>query len=148
MSKLVQGKFVILSIHDGTAYLPIGCITTNSLNETQEVNEGEPNKCDTTIPKSQGAYTYDISADAVMLASDDPTYSARAHYDKVRQIWKDSRADGSTIYWKMEGSNTDMFGEGFLTELSSEYPTDGNATFSVGISGIGETSATDLYVEA
>jgi predicted secreted protein len=146
MSKIVQGKNVILKFWDGTAYLPVGCLTTNSINESQDITEGEPNKCDTSTPKSQGAYTYEISGDAVMIALDDTDYATKAHYEKLRTLWAASRTSGEAINWAMEGSNIDYYGEGFITELSAEYPTDGSATFTIGISGIGEVSLTDPLV--
>jgi len=146
MSKIVQGKNVILSLHDGTAYLPIGCLTTNGISESQDVTEGEPNKCDTTTPKSQGSYTYEISGDAVMLALDDPDYSAKAHYEKIRTIWKESRDTGDVINWAQKGSNVDYFGTGFITALDADFPTDGSATFTIAISGIDEILEVDPIV--
>jgi len=148
MSKIVKGEDVVLKLYDSTAsaYLPVGCLTTNSISESQDITEGEPNKCDSSTPKSQGAYSYEISGDAQLVALDDPDYSAKAHYEKLRELWKASRVSGDPINWAQEGGNADYYGTGFITALDVEYPTPGGATFTISISGIGEILDTDPIV--
>ena len=40
----------------------------------------------------------------------------------------------------------DYFGTGFITALSADFPTDGSATFTISISGIGEVLEVDPLI--
>lgn len=146
MSTMVNGKGVVLSLWDGTAYLPIGCLTSNGISESQEINDGEPNKCDDNVPRSQGAYSYEVNADGVMVASTDAGYTTKAHYKKIRTIWSDSRTAGTPVFWKQTLDGDTEFGKMFITSLDAEFPADGDATFSLSGSGIDAISPTDLVV--
>ena len=146
MSTMVNGKTVVLSLWDGTAYLPIGCLTSNGISESQEINDGEPNKCDDNVPRSQGAYSYEINADGVMVAIADAGYSTKANYQKIREIWKTSRTGLTPIFWKQSIDGVAEFGKMYITSLDAEFPADGDATFSITGSGIDSISPTDLAV--
>lgn len=147
MSTMVNGKSVIISIWDGVeAYLPIGCLTSNGISESMEINDGEPNKCDNFVARSKGAYSYEINADGVMIASSDPNYSARAHYQKIREIWKASRTNDTPVFWKQTIDAEIQYGKMEIVKLDASFPADGNATFSLSGSGIGEISPTNLVV--
>lgn len=146
MSKFVEGWDIVLELYDPTAeaYLPIGCLTNNGISESQDVTEGEAHKCSRTIARAQGPYSYEVSADGVILALDDPEYSTKAHIELIREIWKNSREDSETVFWKQSGGNTEMFGEAYITSIDTDAPAEGDATFSISMSGIGEISETDL----
>lgn len=148
MSKFQQGREKIMSFYDETetAYKPIGCLTENGLSESQDVEEGDPNKCDPSVPKSQGAYSYELTGDGQILASDDPDYSEKANIEWIRELWKTSRQDGSTVTWKESGGNGDLYGEAYITSLETTNPTTGVSTFSITLSGIGEYTETDPKV--
>ena len=143
MSKIVQGENVILKLYKGTAYMPIGCLTSNSISESQDITEGEPNKCDTTVSKSQGSYTYELSADGVMVDDSDAGYASKAHYEEIRTLWAASRTSGEPLNWALEGGNEDLYGTAFITSLDAEFPTKADATFSISMSGLGEILKTD-----
>lgn len=146
MAKILQGEEIILSLYDTTAeeYLPIGCLTENGITQTQEITEGEPNKCATTPPKSLGAYTYDINADGQIVDSTDPDYATWMHIEAIDALFRQMRIDKEPIFWKQESPNGDQFGEGYITELSTSAPTNAVATFSLALTGVGEISETDL----
>ena len=63
------GKNEILEIHDGTAYLPIGCLTTQSLSESREITDGTKTKCNLNPQGVPQSPTYELSFEAV--ANDD-----------------------------------------------------------------------------
>lgn len=145
MSTMVAGRDVILSFYDDTAeaYVPLACLTSNGISESQDITEGEANKCDENLPKTLGAYSYEINADGIILASSDTNYSTRASYDKVRSLWETARAAGDPLTWRMAGGNSTQYGEVFITSLDAEFPAEGDATFSVSGSGVGSIVETD-----
>ena len=145
MSTMVRGRDVILSIYDDTAevYVPVSCLTSNGISESQDITEGEANKCDENIPKTLGAYSYEINADGIILKSTDANYATRASYDKVRSLWETARTAGKPLTWRMAGGNTTQYGEAFITSLDAEFPAEGDGTFSVSGSGVGSIVAAD-----
>ena len=141
------GKNSILFLHDGTAYLPIGCLTTNEISKTVEMQDGTITKCETSPDPIYGKKSYQITWDAVAIENN----VTHASLTKVSTMMDAAHTDGEPIFWKIEtalsvGGPDIRYGKGFLTELSESAPVEGEITFSGTIVGSGEISATDLVV--
>ena len=141
----IKGLNVILFIHDGTDYLPIGCLTSNSTNESVETNTGTVTKCNPNPAPVLGAYSYTKSFDAEAIED----VSTKLSVEAAQKLMRSKAKAKESVYWKevityADESTKETFGEAFLTELPSEAPADGMVTFSGTLSGIGEISETDL----
>lgn len=134
------GKDEILLIHDGTAYLPIGCLTTNTISESREITEGTKTKCNTNPQGVPQDPTYEGSFEAV--ANDDEV-TKMTHVKMRAEMKKDTPS-----YWKITRGGVDLeFGKAFLTSLERSAPVDNVITWSGTLSGVDEISETDLYPE-
>lgn len=147
MAKYVKGNDAVISIWDADAeaWRPIGCETSHTLTENQEVTEGEGTKCDPNPSRSLGAYTYSVDADAKMIHSDDENYSDKANYEFLRERFKGQREDSEEIEWRLTGADYDQFGKGYITDLSRTGAFGDDAEFSLSIEGIGEIEETDPH---
>ena len=147
MATFIKGDVLILSIHDGSAYRPIACLTSNSLSESMGVIE-TITKCDPGVAqKAAGTYSYDISAEGEYIDTTSVgSEVSKASHDYMHSIFQ----AGAEINWKMAtgiADTSDYFGAGYLTELSADAPTgDEFATFSMTISGNGSIVTTDPVV--
>lgn len=133
MGTYVQGKDVILSIYDDTAaaYEPVACLTSNSISNSRDVTESEPNKCDLDGVQSPAGASYEISADGHIVALADTSYADKINDKKLFDLFWEKKE----VNWKIAGGNQEKYGEGILTAYSEEAPTEGVATFSLSISG-------------
>ena len=135
----VKGENSILYVWDGTAYLPIACVTTSQFQTSLEQIDGTVTKCDLNPESRAGKFTYSWSFDGEL--SNDAT---KASYDfllKKQQVKE-------VIYWKeIETTETStsktQFGKGMLTSLSKSANANEMITFSGQIDGT-KISATDL----
>lgn len=139
----INGDILILSVHDGTAYRPTACLTSNSLSETTTVRESNT-KCDPgeTI-KSKGVRSYNISLegeyiDTTSVGGD----TAKASHDFLKTL-----ADGvDNINWRMATGLADTpfyYGNGILSDLSITAPANENTTFSATLDGSGAIVTVD-----
>ena len=141
----LKGSANILFIHDGTAYLPIGCLTTNGTQEAVETSTGTVTKCNPNPEPVMGAYSYSKSFGGEAVENN----STLASMKKVKEIFRTKAAAKETIFWKEETTFSNdtketEYGEGVLTEFSYDAPADGVITFSGSIQGKGDISVTDL----
>lgn len=140
------GKNSILFLYVGTgtpSYLPIGCLTSNDYDESIDIKEGTPTKCNSTPSPIPGASKYSWNFDAVAEYGS----ASKATYDIVHGLMKEK----NPVFWKEEISledNTKLttFGKAYLTSFKRSNPVDGEITFSGTLDGIGETSLVDLVV--
>lgn len=140
MATDLLGKDEILFIHDGTAYLPIGCLTTNSISESREITEGTKTKCNTNPQGVPQDPTYEASFEAV--ANDDEI--TKMTHTKMRA----EMIKATPSYWKITRGGVDLeFGKAYLTSLERSAPVDNVITWSGTLSGVGEISDTDQYPE-
>lgn len=144
MSTFIKGDNLILSIHNGSTYDPIGCLTSNSMSFSVNAIEAQT-KCDAgQIKREAGSTSYEVSFDAIYIA----TEAGKTDYDALLQFV--NQANGSNVTWKLstgQSSPTDYFGEGVFSELTLDAPTgDEYATFSGTISGSGLVVTTDPKV--
>lgn len=147
MADFIKGDALVLSVHDGTAYRPVACLTSNSLNQTRGIIETQT-KCDPgLIQRAAGVLAYEISAegqyiDTTSVGGD----TAKASHDYLKTLME----AGNEIIWKMStglADTTDYFGSAIMTDLSADAPTgDEFASFSCTLSGDGAISTTDPTV--
>ena len=135
----VKGENSILYVWDGTAYLPIACVTTSQFQTSLEQVDGTVTKCDLNPEPRAGKFTYSWSFDGE-LSND----ASKASYDFLLGKQKAK----NEIYWKeVETTETStsktQFGKGILTSLSKSANANEMITFSGQIDGT-KLSATDL----
>lgn len=142
-----KGKQVILSLKKGDTggtLLPVACLTVVDIEEKVETETGELTKCDTSVPVTQGAYSYNISASAQILDHNDASSSTKASYNEVRQILQDQRDDDKPTKWELEDVNGDkLSGDGWINSLSGSFPVD-TSTFALAITGVGDITTTSI----
>lgn len=145
MATRIKGDVLILSIHDGSIYRPIACLTSNSLTETQNIIESQT-KCDAgVIIKTPGSYTYEISAEGEYI--DTTSVGAevtKASHDYLHTVF------GTEVTWKIATGLTDTaayYGTAILNDLSGDFAAgDELATFSASLSGTGTIVTVDPKV--
>jgi len=131
----IKGDGLILSIHDGAGYLPVACLTSNSLSTTRAVIETQT-KCDPgqTI-KRAGNFDYSISADGLYIDTgvDDTKFS----HDRLLAL----QMAGANVTWSISTglvTNTFYYGTAAISDLNLDAPTgQENSTFSCTLSGSG-----------
>lgn len=142
--EILLGKNSLLFVNTGTAYLPIGCLTSNGISKSMDMTDGTLTKCDPDPEPIPGKKSYEVSFDAVAVVNE----VALASLDAVDAIFE----EGKLMYWKNEITLGDSrkkttYGKGYLTSFDREDPVDGEITFSGTIVGSGSTSAEDLKPE-
>lgn len=147
MAKYVNGTEGVVSFYDDTAdaWKPIGCETSHTLEENQDIDTADGNKCEPTPPKSQGDYSYTLSIDAQLISTDHEDYSDKANYEWLRDLFKTSRDEKEPVEWRLSDKNGDEYGEAYITSLSKTGTHGEVATFSVSLEGVGEISETDPH---
>ena len=140
MSTFIKGDAVILSIWDGTAYEPIGCLTSNSLSVTRNVIETQT-KCDPgQIIRAAGSTSSEISFEATYIKTD----AAKTNFDALFNFI--NVANGTTQTWKM---STDQitpvayYGVAVLADLEISAAGDEFATYSGTLQNSGLISEVD-----
>lgn len=142
----LMGVNSLLFIHDGTAYLPIVCLTGNSTNEEVAVNDGTVTKCNPNPTPILGAYTY--TKDFEGVAIEDQT--GKFTFDVIRKFLRTKASSKQPVLWKEEITKADAtklteYGKAYLTNISSDAPAEGEMTFSGTLNGIDAISETDLF---
>ncbi len=128
MSTFIKGDAVILSIWDGSAYEPIGCLTSNSLSVTRNVIEAQTKCAPGEITRVAGSTSSEVSFEATYIKTD----GGKTNFDSLLSFIND--VSGSTQYWKM---STDQitpvayYGNAVLADLEiTAAAGDEFATFS------------------
>jgi hypothetical protein len=137
----INGEIRILYIKKDGLYYPIGCLTSNSFNETVEMipttTRDNPNGWTTSRPTSQ---RYDISFDGLVDA--DPELADTVTY-KYLKAFKRSRI---LIEWKIADDtlSNHEYGKGYITGLSDSASIDEFVSFNGSIEGFGEVFNDEL----
>lgn len=143
MATPIKGEVGILYVHDGTAYRPVACLTSNSLSTAVSVIESNT-KCDPGVTKIQaGIYSYTLDAegeyiDTTSVGGDDEKASHDYLFDL--QLAK------NLITWKLVTGVTGAvyYGSALISDLSLDMGSgDDLATFSVTLNGDGLVVTTD-----
>lgn len=143
MSELIKGDAEILYIYDGSAYVPVVCLTSSSLSETRNVIESQT-KCDPgLVTKTAGSYSYEISFEGEYIKPEASKESWVELRDLIRSV------TDSVVEWRItttyaDATTEDDYGTAILTDLSKDAPAgDELITFSGSLSGSGAISQTD-----
>jgi len=129
MSDFIKGDAVILSVWDGSAYLPVGCLTSNSMSVTRNVIEAQT-KCDAGIIKrAAGSTSSEIAFEAIYIKTDATKTDFNAMLGFINVV------AGVVQTWKMTtdqaGSPVAYYGTGILSDLEiSAAAGDEFATYS------------------
>lgn len=143
----IKGTESIISIYDGTAYRPVACLTSNSLDSNQSIVESNT-KCNPgVVEKTPGTLNVSISADGEMI--DTTTVggdSAKASWDYLigRQIQQN--ADFLPVVFKYDSgvSGLTYYGDAIITDLNQTAAAgDDVITFSITFDVSGALTTTD-----
>jgi len=141
MSTFIKGDAVILSIWDGSAYEPIGCLTSNSLSVTRNVIEAQT-KCDPgQIIRNAGSTSSEVSFEATYIK----TEAGKTDFDALLNFI--NVANGSTQTWKMSTDQitpVSYYGTAVLADLEiTAAAGDEFATYSGTLQNSGLITETD-----
>tara|TARA_R110002012_G_C11541392_1_gene601455 strand:- start:587 stop:1048 length:462 start_codon:yes stop_codon:yes gene_type:complete len=134
---MINGTYRILFIKWDDEFLPIGCLTSDSFEESVDM-------LDTTTRDNQGWKTstptnqsYNISFDGVLINSNfTGGDTSKVSYDRLRVL----KRNRTLIDWKIQdflGIFKDT-GKGYITNLSDSANLDEFITFSASIVGYGQ----------
>ena len=137
MATFIKGDTLILSIHDGSGYLPVACLTSNSLSTTLSTIETQT-KCDPGVTvKSAGIFDYSISADGLYIDTGVGGDTTKISHDELLAL----QMAGTTVTWSIATglvTNTTYYGSAIISDLNLDAPTAGeNSTFTCTLNGSG-----------
>tara|TARA_R110000772_G_scaffold37589_3_gene89202 strand:- start:11198 stop:11644 length:447 start_codon:yes stop_codon:yes gene_type:complete len=133
----IKGDVLILSVHDGTSYLPVACLTSNSistnLSTIDTITKCDPGK---TI-KTAGIFDYSISADGLYIDTGVGGDITKVSHDTLLAY----QMAGTAVTWSISTgltTNTTYYGTAIISDLNLDAPTAGeNSTFSATLNGSG-----------
>jgi len=141
MSTFIKGDAVILSIWDGSAYEPIGCLTSNSLSVTRNVIEAQTKCAPGEITRVAGSTSSEVSFEATYIK----TEAGKTDFDALLNFI--NVANGSTQTWKMSTDQitpVSYYGTAVLADLEiTAAAGDEFATYSGTLQNSGLITETD-----
>lgn len=136
-----KGEDRILYIQIDDLFVPIGCLTDNSLSESVDT-------IDTTTRENEGwtssrpvTQSYSISFSGIqILTTTDEGDDTKASYDRLKSL----KRDRTLLDWQIKGNNFPIvdYGKCYITDLSEATPVNDLITFSGTLTGYGEAFAT------
>lgn len=138
-----KGEDRILYIKYLGSWLPVGCLTSNSLSETSELlptTTRDNNGWSTSRPTNQN---YSISFNGIQLNTTRAGgIFTVASYDRLKLI----KRNRTLVDWKIQGTvyPTVDYGKGYINEISEVSSVDDLLTFSGSIVGYGEPQTRGL----
>lgn len=139
----INGENRILYIKWDGEYLPIGCLTGDSFNETVEM-------LNTTTRDNQGWATstpttqsYNLSFEGLVINTNfTQGDSSKVSYDRLREL----KRNRTLIEWKFKDINNIFVdtGKGYITELSDSSSIEDFITFNASIVGYGQPNSSSL----
>jgi TP901-1 family phage major tail protein len=140
MSSPVQGKDVVLQISSdsGTTFKSLICEISNGFSATRETNSITTKCDDGTTTRSLGAYSWEMTADAV--ADTAPTALTQVSYLDVLALF----TAGTLLTVKIAATG-DYFhsGTAYITSLELTNEVNGVSEFSLTLSGSGALDVTE-----
>ena len=140
---MINGTDRILYIKWNDDFLPIGCLSSDSFDESVDM-------LDTTTRDNQGWKTstptnqsYNISFDGVLINSNfTGGDTSKVSYDRLRVL----KRNRTLIEWQIKDTNLTFVdsGYGYITSLSDSANLDEFVTFSASIVGYGQPSSTSF----
>ena len=145
MSTFIKGEALILDVWDGSAYLPVACLTSNSLTRTRNIIEAQTKCAPGIIEKQSGTQSHDIALEGLYINTTDAAGGdlTKLSHDALMLIFD----TGDIDTWRMSTALTDTpfyYGTGIFSDLALDTPAgDEFASFSATISGIGAPVTVD-----
>lgn len=145
--KQIKGELLVLFVHDGAAYRPVACLTSNSLARTRGIIESQTKCTPGETEKQGGVRNYSISADGEYI---DTTSvggdTAKASHDYLNTLYESDDA----VNWRMSTGLEDnpfYYGNGVISDLGLDAGSGDNfTTFSLTIEGSGSILTADPLV--
>lgn len=144
----INGDTLILSVYDdtATAYRPVACLTTNSLNQSTNIIESQTKCTPGETTKTKGTRSYNIAAEGEYIdTTSTGGETTKASHDYLKEL-----SEGSTnITWRMATGLTDTpfyYGEAIISELSLTGPAGEPSTFTTTLEGTGAIVEVDPKV--
>jgi len=139
----IQGDVLTLSVYDTSAYKPIACITSNSLNSSAEIIETKT-KCDPgVIGKEYGSVNKSIDVDGEYI----DTTSVGGETTLASHDWLMEKQDSKTkVVIRIATGLTDdtnRYGTAIISDLSLSGPAGEIATFTATLEVDGALSLID-----
>ena len=144
MATFIKGEVAIVYIDEAGVWLPIACLTSNSLNSTLGTIETET-KCDPGVVISQsGTFNYSLDMegnyiDTTSVGGD----TAKASHDKLFALQQAK----TSVTWRLDtglADNSQYYGTAVISDLSADFPSgDEFATFSATFQGSGAVVLVD-----
>lgn len=138
---MIKGELGILSIHDGTIYRPVACLTSNSLSSAVSVIESQTKCFPGVVKKEVGSFSYNIEAEGEYIDTTSVGgQTTKASHDYLMTKQKNK------VEWKLDTGVTGKiyYGTAIMSELSLEQGSgDDLSTFSMSLDGDGDIFTTD-----
>lgn len=146
----IKGENGILYIFkDGGGWLPIACLTKNSLKSSVATIESKTKCFPGVIKKTPGTFTYSIDAegeyiDTTTVGGDD----AKASHDALFLLQQTK----TPVQWKIDTDITNAtsvkyYGDALITDLNADFGAgDDLAMFTATLDGDGAISYTDPII--
>ena len=133
----VKGAEGVLSFHDGTAYKPIICLTSTSMNRVSEVIQ-KVNYCTQGKPVSKvDSITRTVNFDGEVMTVGTPDDGV-SYDDLITAI--ESMEEQN---FRLDGRGETQYFKAIIANLDDTYPGEGDATFSGSLTINGDVSETD-----
>ncbi len=133
----ILGETNILYVHDGTAYRPVACLTSNGLDTALGVVESPETKCDPgVITKTAGSFSYTVPFEGLYIDTGVGGDTTKASHDFLLAL----QMAGTNVTWKLDTgltTNTAYYGTAIIEGLSLGAPIPGESTFSGNLNGSG-----------
>lgn len=143
MALPIKGEVGIISIHDGTLYRPVACLTSNSFNPTVAVITSNTKCFPGVTIKQGGQFDYTIDAEGEYI----DTTSVGGDVTKASHDWLFTKMQAKLpVNWKYDTGVTGViyYGTGIITDLPLEQGAgDELSTFSMTLEGSGEVVKVD-----
>ncbi len=135
----IVGTFRILYIKQDDDYLPVGCLTSNSFQESSDMlgttTRDNQDGWRSSVPTNQD---YAISFDGVL--TDDLESDTVMTYYKIQTL----KRNRTLIDWKIESVEGQYeFGQGYISDLANVNSVDEFVTFNGTITGFGFVEAVE-----
>jgi len=142
-STFIKGEDLILYVWVTDEYLPIACLTSNSINKAKSIIE-TTTKCDPgVVVRASGSRSYEIPFEGIYIDTGASGDTTKASHDSLLALFDTD--DEQT--WKMDTGLIDTvayYGTGIFNQLDMTAGSgDEFATFSGSISGSGAIVTVD-----
>lgn len=130
----IKGHTGIISLYLSSAYKPIACLTSTSLQRVAEISE-KVNYC----TQGETVTAVDRINATISLDGEFVDETDKASYNELVTAMESKEEQ----FFKIEGRDSVQYAKGIISDLSDTFPGDGDATFSMSITVNGGITSTD-----